>query len=274
VTDQFDTIEPGAPAVRRRRHPIRNTIIVLVIIVALGVSGYVVANSLAQSFALTAVKTGVAQETGADPSDIRVSLGKKPMLPQMLSRTLDHVHVTIGTFTSGTLSGSAVFDGLGVPLSTSAPAKSMTIAVTIGHDALLSLVESTAGESQALATIGNGVITISSTNKLLGRTVPFSVDFAVSASGNNLILTPQKITVSGKSYTPAQLKSSPLAKSPIFGGLVTRATATQTQCLAAGIPSAMHLTAVKVVGAGLVVSAAGTNLSLQSLSAKGTCPAS
>jgi hypothetical protein len=274
VTDQFESFEPDQPAVRRRRHPIRNTIIVLVIIAALGVSGYLVANSLAQSFALTAVKTGVAQETGADPSDVHVSLGNKPVLPQMIARKLDRVHVTIGEFSSGTLSGSAVFDGVGVPLSTSAPAESMTIAVTIGHDALLSLVESTAGESQALASIGNGVITISSTDKLLGHTVPFSVDFAVSASGNNLILAPQKITVSGKTYTPAQLKSSPLAKSPIFGGLVVRATATQTQCLAAGLPSAMHLTGVKIVGNGLVVSAAGTNLSLQSLSAKGTCAAS
>lgn len=273
MTDQFETLEPGPPAARRRRHPLRNTIIVLVIIAALGISGYLVANSLAKSFALTAVKTGVAQETGADPSDIHVSLGSKPVLPQMVARTLDHVHVTIGEFTSGTLSGSAVFDGDGVPLSTSAPAKSMSIAVTIGHDALLSLVESTAGESQALATIGNGVITISSTDKLHGHTVPFSVDFSVSTSGDNLILTPQKITVNGKSYTPAGLKSSPLAKSPIFGGLVVRATASQTQCLAAGLPSAMHLTGVKVVGTGLVVSATGTNLSLQSLSSKGTCSA-
>ncbi|HEY4266923.1 MAG TPA: LmeA family phospholipid-binding protein [Galbitalea sp.] len=274
MTDQFETLEPGEPAVRRRRHPIRNTIIVLVIIAALGVSGYLVANSLAKSFALTAVKTGVAQETGADPTDIHVSLGTKPLLPQMLARTLDTVHVRIGEFSSGTLSGSAVFDGVRVPLSTSAPAKSMTIAVTIGHDALLSLVESTAGESQALASIGNGVVTISSKDKLLGHTVPFSVDFAVSASGDNLILTPQKIAVNGKAYTPSQLKSSPLAKSPIFGGLVSRAIATQTQCLAAGLPSAMHLTGVKVVGTGLVVTATGSHLSLQGLSSKGTCPAS
>ena len=36
---------------RRKRHPIRNTIIVLVIIAGLGISGYLVADSLARNFA-------------------------------------------------------------------------------------------------------------------------------------------------------------------------------------------------------------------------------
>ncbi len=264
MTDRFEVIEPRVP---RKRHPVRNTVIVLVVLAVLGVSGYLVADSLATGFALTAVKTGVVQETGADASDVRVDLGTKAILPQIVARKLDHVHVRIGTFTSGTLTGSAVFDATGVPLSTSAPAKTISVAVTIGDDGLLELVQSEAGQTRADAKIADGGITVSSRERVLGRTVPASVDFEVSSSGDNLVLTPRTIHLNGRSYTPAALKRS------VYGRLVAGLIKSRSQCLAAGLPSAMHLTGVKVVGSSVVVTATGTDLSLQSLSAKGTCPA-
>jgi len=264
VTDPFESLEPS---VRRKRHPIRNTIIVLVIIAVLGVSGYFVANSLATSFALTAVKTGVVQETGANASDVHVNLGKKAILPQIIGRQLDHVHVTIDSFTSGTLTGSAVFDATGVPLSTSGPASEISIAVSIGDEGLLELVQSEAGQTQSQAKIVDGGISVTSKEKVLGHTVAASVDFVVSSSGYNLVLTPRTIHFGGKAYTPTALKKS------IYGPLVKGLITTRTQCLAAGLPSAMHLTGVQVVGSRIVVSATGTDLSLQSLSSKGTCPA-
>jgi hypothetical protein len=264
VTFGTETLEPP---VRRKRHPIRNTIIVLVIVAGLGISGYLVAESLARSFATQFVQTGVAQELDAPLDQVHVNLGKDSILLQVIQRSVKKMHVTIGSFTSGTLSGSAVFDARGVPLNTSDPVSTIDITVNVPGADLLGLVESASGQAQATVALQGNDIRISTTEKVLGRKVPVSVDFAVSSTGSDLVLTPANIVVNKKSYTPSALKKSR------YGPLVSGLIVARKECLAAGLPKTMQVTSIVVKDAQLVVSAEGQNMSLGSLSDKGVCAA-
>jgi hypothetical protein len=259
VTFDFET------PVRVKRHPIRNTIIALVIIGALGTSGYLVADSLARSFATTFVQTGVAQQLGVPTDQVHVNLGKGSVLTQVLQKHLKRLHVTIDAFASGTLAGSAVFDAVQVPLNTKDPAKSIDITVTVAASGLLGLVESASGQNQATVSFAGSDIRVSTNEKVLGKTVPVSIDFAPTASGVNLILTPKNIVVGTKSYTPASLKASK------YGPYVSGLLRARQECLAGGLPSGMQLGSISVTGSHLMIEARGANLSLGSLSTKGSC---
>jgi hypothetical protein len=254
--------------VRRKRHPIRNTIIVLVIIGALGTSGYLVADSLARSFATTFVQAGVAQQLGVPTDQVHVNLGKGSVLLQVVQKHIKRLHVTVDAFTSGTLAGSAVFDAVQVPLNTKDPAGSIDITVTVAASGLLGLVESKSGQSQATVSMAGGDIRVSTKEKVLGATIPVSIDFAPSGSGVTLVLTPKNIVVGSKSYTPASLKASK------YGPFVSGLLATRHECLAGGLPTGMQLGSIAVTGGQLVIEASGANLPLGSLSTKGICPAS
>ena len=256
----------GAP--RRRRHPIRNTIIVLVIIAGLGISGYLVADSLARNFANQFVQAGVAQELGASDASVHVNLGKGAILPQVMQKKIKTMRVTIDGFTSGTLSGSAVFDANGVPLNTTDPVSSISITVSATASDLVGLVDATSGQSQAtVALIGND-IRVSTTESVLGKKTPVSIDYAPTASAKQLVLTPVDVVIGSKQYTTAALKASPYG--PFTHGLVV----VRQECLAAGLPASMTLNSIAVVSQRLVISASGTDISLGSLSNKGVCPAS
>lgn len=253
---------------RRKRHPIRNTIIVLVIIGALGTSGYLVADSLARSFATTFVKGGVAQELGVSLNEVKVSLGKGSILQQVVHGRIDNLTVHVDQFTSGTLSGGAVLSATEVPLNTTDPTRSIDISLTVAASGLLGLVENSSGQNQATVSFVGGDIRVSSKEKVLGHSFPVSIDFAPTASGVNLILTPQHIVLGSKSYTPTSLKKSKYG--PFVSGLLN----VRQECLAGGLPKGMQLEHIAVSDNALDIEAAGASLPLGSLSSKGTCPAS
>ncbi|MDQ1560795.1 MAG: hypothetical protein QOE85_136 [Actinomycetota bacterium] len=253
---------------RRKRHPIRNTIIVLVIIAGLGISGYLVADSLARNFANQFVQAGVAQELGASDNNVHVNLGKGAILPQVVQKKIKVMRVTIDGFTSGTLAGSAVFDAHGVPLNTTDPVSSISITVSATAADLLGLVDSASGQSQAtVALVGNN-IRVSTTESVLGKKVPVSIDYLPTASAKQLVLTPVDVVIGSKQYTVAGLKASP------YGRFTSGLVVVRQECLAAGLPASMTLDKIAVVNQRLVISASGTHLSLGSLSDKGVCPAS
>jgi hypothetical protein len=254
-----------AGVVRRKRHPIRTTIIVLVIIAALAGSGYYVANMLAGTFAKQFVQAGVSQELGGTGA-VNANLGKGSMLLQVIKKRITTMHVTIAGFTSGTLTGSAVFDANGVPLNTSDPVDSISITLSVPASGLAPLVEADAGSTATVSLVGSD-IRVTDTQKVLGKKTPVSVDYVPSTSGTTLVLTPEKISIGSKEYTPAKLKAGP------YGTVLKPLLATRQKCLAAGLPSKLTLKSIAVEGQNLVVRASGAGISLGSLSTKGTCPA-
>jgi hypothetical protein len=253
---------------RRRRHPFRATIIVLVVLAVLLGSAYYVADMLARQFATSFIKTGVAQELGGSASHVHVSLSKSDMILQLVHKRIKSMDVTINDFTSGTITGAdAVFLATQVPLNTSDHAGTISITAKVGPTGLLGLVDAKAGTS-ATVTFQGANLRISTTEKIRGKVIPVSVDYLPSASGpSTLLLTPVAIAVAAKQYTPAQFKASPYAH------FAAALAAPRAQCLAASLPTSLKLTGISVVGQQLVIAFAGSQVSLGSLSIKGTCPA-
>jgi hypothetical protein len=254
-----------AGVVRRKRHPIRTTIIVLVIVAALAGSGYYVADMLAGTFAKQFVQAGVSQELGGTGA-VHADLGKGSVLLQVIKKRINTLRVTIDGFTSGTLTGSAVVDADGVPLNTSDPVDSLSITLSIPASGLVPLVGAKAGDTATVALVGTD-IQVTDTEKIAGKKTPVSIDYVPSTSGTTLVLTPEKVTIGSKAYTPAKLKASP------YGAISKPLLATRQKCLADGLPSKLTLKSVTVVGQALVVTASGAGVPLGSLSTKGTCPA-
>jgi hypothetical protein len=253
---------------RRRRHPLRATIIVLVVLAVLLGSAYYVADMLARQFATSFVKTGVTQELGASASHVHVSLSKSDMIMQLVHKHIKSMDVTISDFTSGTIAGAdAVFLATQVPLNTSDPAGTISITAKIGPTGLLGLVDAKAGTT-ATVTFQGANLRIATTEKIHGKSIPVSVDYLPSASGpTTLLLTPVTITVGTKQYTPPQFKASP------YEHYASALAVPRAQCLAASLPTSLKLTAISVVGQQLIITSAGSEVSLGSLSTKGTCPA-
>jgi hypothetical protein len=267
-TVQFEDFTFNEQPARKKRHPLRNTIISLVIVAAIGIAGYLVAEPLARQTAEEFVKVGVARELGISDADtVHVDLGSGSVLVQVIEGRIKHLHVTVDHFSSGTLAGSAVFTATGVPLNTNKPLSTIGITVSVAAADLRGIVASTADASNATVAFAGKNLRIGTSVTLLGQTLPVSVDLAPKASDGQLLLTPTEITVNSTSYTADQLRASPI------GGLVSGLLATRTECVASGLPRNMELTSVVVKNKRLLVSVAGTGVTLASVGNKGSCPA-
>jgi hypothetical protein len=264
VSDDFFSGE-SAP-VRRKRHPIRNIIVTLVILAALLIPGYFVAESLARSAATGYVQVGVQKELDVtNLSDVHVGLGKGSIILQVLQRKIKHMTVDIDKFSTDTITGSAVFTASGVPLNTTDPVTKMSIDVTIDPDSLTSMVARASGSPNATVALEGKNIRIGTSVKLLGITVPASVDLVPTASRGLLVFTPTAITVNKKTYTVAALKASPI------GGLVGGLLKARSECVASSLPRDLALTNVAVSNDSLVVTVEGKGVALSGLSTKGSC---
>jgi hypothetical protein len=261
-----DDLFASGPPVKRKRHPIRNIIVTLVIIGGLLIPGYLVAESLARSFATGYVQVGIQKELDVPTlDDVHVNLGKGSIILQVIQHRIKHMTVKIDSFTTDSLTGSAVFTASGVPLNTSDPVTKMGIVLTIDPDSLKAMVARASGSPNAtVALVGNDV-RIGTTIRLLGLRVPVSVDLVPSASHGELVFTPTAITVNKKNYTTKELRASPI------GGLVGGLLKARTECVATSLPRDLVLTDLAVTNDHLVISVAGSGVSLSGLSTKGTC---
>jgi hypothetical protein len=268
-TVSFEEFQSSEPPQRRRRHPLRNTIVTLAILAVLAVAAYLVAEPLAEQFAGEFVKVGVAQELGANQDDVHVDLGTGSVILQLINRRVNHIDVKISRFTSGSLSGSAVFTASGVPLDMNKPVSKIGIVASLDSDALHTLVTSGAAATAAPTTVAfaGKDVRIGTTLTILGAAVATSVDLAPSVANGQLVLTPAAITIGTAHFTVAQLQASPL------GGLVSGLAAPRTMCVASSLPNNLDLKSVAVKGKHLLVGVGGTDLTLSSLAHKGTCPA-
>lgn len=255
--------------VRRKRHPIRAIVVTLIVLAALLIPGYFVAENLAETAARNYVQAGVQKELNvASQDDIHVNLGTGSIILQALQKNVKHLRVTIDSFATDDISGSAVFTASGVPLSTSDPVDSMAIALAVDPDSLQTLVRRQSGFSKATVTLVGGQVHIATTFSVLTAKVPLAVDLAPSAVDGNLVFTPTAIDLNKKKYTVKSLKASALG--PLVGGLVKP----RVQCVASSLPRALALKNVAVAGGKLVITVAGADASLDSLSTKGTCATS
>jgi hypothetical protein len=264
----FEDLQSSEPS-RRKRHPLRNTLVTLVVIAVLAGAGYLVAEPLAEQFTSKLVAEGIAQELGASQDDVQVDLGEGSILWQLLHRRVNVIHADVTDFSSGLLTGTAKFDATGVPLDTNQPVSQVGITVSLDSAALQRLVapgDASTASSTTVALVDD-TVRIGTSVTVLGAPVPVSVDVEPSAAGGLLVLTPKAFTIGTAHYTSAQLLASP------FGGLLGGLVAPRSACVASSLPNNLDLKSVTVRAHHLFIGVAGSNLTLSSLAHKGTCPA-
>jgi hypothetical protein len=255
------------PPVRRKRHPIRATIVTLVIIAVLGGGLYYASDTLARQFAVGFVQEGVVSELGVGTNKaVHVDLGTAPILPQIIARRVDDVRVAIDKLSTDTLTGAAVLTAEGVPLDLHAPVDKVAITMTIPAADLRPLLTTADEDPKDTVKAGDkNDLVVSKTVSVLGKKYPVEVAIAPTAAKGALLLTPTGVTVKGKHYAPSQLRSSPIRA--LAGGLLKP----RAVCIAGSLPSGLALTAVSVRDGALSLSVAGADLPLSSLASKGSC---
>ena len=268
-TDIIVIEEPAPP--RRRRRWI-GWLIAAVILVALLVAGFFIADSLARQAATAYVRERIIEVLSL-PADatVDVDLGTGSLLLQAAQGSVDEVTVWVPELTVGGITASAVLTAEGVPLSDTEPVRELGIVVTLTEEQVRALSGYLSGIELTSIDLERGVISVGTDLSGLFLTIPVTVDLVPSPSEGGISFEPDSITLNGTQISVDDLRATPLV-SDLAGDLL----ASQEFCIADSLPQALEVRGVEVLGSELVVTIGATGVPLggPGLSTMGTCPAS
>jgi hypothetical protein len=269
-----DPITARSPAavepVPKKRHRLR-TVIILVVVLALLVAGFIAADGFAKAYATGYVKDSITRVLGIDPkTPVQVDLGGGSIILQAITGGVDEVKVHVASVSFGELSGAADIVATNVPLDTSQPLDTLGIVLTIPQDNVRKLAKFLSGLQLTRIDVGKGVIRIGTDLTVLFFTVPVSVDLQPSAKDGGINFDPKTVILAGSEISVADLRASPQ-----FSALAGDLLNSQQVCVASFLPKALTIDDVRVSGTELVVSinGDGTALGGAGLSTLGACPA-
>jgi len=261
-------VTPVTPVPRRRRWPIVVAIVVVVLIALV-----VVADVVARGFAerLIAEKARSALNVSAS-TPLDVTVGGGPVLLQLAAGALDDVRIDAPSLTIGDLSGDAVLTVRGVPLDQSKPLDTAALRFSTDEKGLGSLI-SGLSTSQDLpvtisgVTIAKGSVQLATEVPVFGAKIPAAIAVAPGATAGQVTLTPTSFSISGATFTPADVAKN-------LGSLGTELAQTRTICVANQLPKGFRLESLRVRGSELVlgVTAKSVVLGSELFHSKGTCP--
>ena len=271
-------IEPAETAVIEVEQPPRpkrrrwiGVLIGLVVLIALLVVGFFVADAYAKTYAENYVRERIIEVLKLDPATkVDVDLGDGSVLLQAARGAIDEVRVDVDTITFGDISGGARISATGVPLDSSKPVSTLDIEVTVSEENVKKLSGFMSGIDITSIDIENELIRISSELKLLFLSVPVAVDLEPTAKDGGINFDPVTILLGEEEISVADLRASPQ-----FSALAGDLLDSRDFCVASFLPQALTLDKVDIVGTDLVlgINGDGTTLSDPALSTLGTCPA-
>lgn len=263
------TVVIETPAPKKKRHWVR-TIVILVIVAALLVVGFFVADAYAKQYATAYVRDRIIESLKLDPSTrVDVDLGTGSVLLQAATGALHTVDVSVPHLTFGDLAGSATITATEVPLDAAKPLKTLDISMTIPQENVRKLAGSLSGSQLKQIDVGDGVITIGTDFSVIFFTIPVSVDLVPSAKDGGIAFDPKTITLANQDISVADLRANPQ-----FSALAGDLLKSQTVCVASYLPKALTVDDVHVEKSSLVVGINGDGAALggPGLSTLGTCP--
>lgn len=260
--------EPGLPAASRRRRRIWPAVLV-VIVLALLVAGFFIADAAAKTYAQDQIKQKLVAALGVDPATkVQVDIGGGPVLLQALSGRLTSVDVVIPRLAFGELVGSARLHAAQVPLDESAPLKTLKITYRVSEKNVRVLASDLSGLKLDTIMLDQPEIVANATFNVFGIGIPVGLGLTPSASSGHLDFTPTSIRVSGQTFTSQQLIAT-----PGLGGLAKTLLKQQSFCVAQYLPKALTVSSVKVAQHQLVLAISGDGAALggSEFSTKGSC---
>lgn len=270
-TDTAQVIVVEAPAPKRRRRRWIGVLIGLVILAALLVVGFFVADRFARQYATDYVRDRIVEVLKIDPATpVEVDLGEGSVLLQAARGALDQVDVQVDSLTFGELTGSASISARTVPLDSSKPVEKLGIVLSVTEANVRKLSGFISGVDLDSIELGNGLIRLGTDFEVLFVTIPVAVDLAPSADDGGISFEPKTIVLGDQEISVADLRASPQFRA-LAGDLLN----SRDFCVASYLPEALTIDDVTVVGSDLVVSidGDGTALSDPALAALGVCPA-
>ncbi|MET0991014.1 MAG: DUF2993 domain-containing protein [Lacisediminihabitans sp.] len=266
--ETVEIIEVAPIRRRRRRWPIVVAIVVVVLIALV-----VVADVVARGFAerLIAEKARSALNV-SESTPLDVTVGGGPVLLQLAAGALDEVRIDAPSLTIGDLSGDAVLTVHGVPLDQSKPLDTAALRFTTDEKGLGSLISGLSkGQDLPVAisgvTIAKGSVQLATEVPVFGAKIPAAIAVAPGATDGQVTLTPTSFSISGATFTPADVAKN-------LGSLGAELAETRTICVANQLPKGFRLDSLRVRGTELVlgVTAKSVVLGSELFHSTGTCP--
>jgi hypothetical protein len=255
--------------VPRKKHRGRRALIILLVIVIVLVAGFFVADYFAKKYATDYVRTQIASSLGLpSTAPVTVDLGSGSILLQAAEGSIDSVHVRVNPIVLDGLSGSATLTASGVPLSQTAPVKTLDVKVFV-PTATITTAMSRVPSLESL----KPVVTIAGKHVAITGTVSvFGFPQAIGAT-----LTP-KVTNGAPGYTidTASFDGVTVSSSVLdryLPGLTTLLQSGSSLCIANDLPKAFTLTGIAVNGQSIVSTFTGNGVELNAtaLAERGTC---
>ncbi|MBK4347478.1 LmeA family phospholipid-binding protein [Lacisediminihabitans changchengi] len=271
MTESIETIEiiEVAPVKRRRRRwPIVLAVVVVVLIVVV-----VVADFVARGFAERLIADKARTALGVSASTpLEVTVGGGPVLLQAAGGKLDDVRIEAPGLSVGDLRGDAVLTVHGVPFDQSKPLDTADLRFSTDDTGLSSLISGlTKGQDLPVTisgvTIAKGAVQLATEVPVFGAKIPAAIAVAPGAKGGQITLTPTSFSISGATFTPADVSKN-------LGTLGTELAQTRTICVANQLPKGFRLESLRVSGSDLVlgVTAKSVVLGSELFHSKGSCP--
>lgn len=248
---------------RRRRWP---WFVALVIVAALAVAGWFIAESVARDVVTQTVREqAIAQLDLPEDQQIDVDVAGA-VLPQLIGGALDDITVSSSDVALQGLTGDITVRAQGVPIRGDQPIEQARATVRLDEQQLRDLLATVDGFPADTVTLEEPNVAASTELNFLGLSVPIGIALAPSASEGDLVLTPVSLSVAGNEVSADDLQER-------FGALADTVVRGYEVCIAQYLPAALTLTSIEVSGAAVVArlnidGAIGQNPELQQ---NGTC---
>lgn len=252
----------GEQPTRRRRRRWPWVVLIVVVVLAL----LVVAAELVARAVLPGVVRSVVIEKLDLPADQQLDVETEGiLLPQLLSGTLDTLHLSTDSVTLEGITGAADVTATRVPLR-GGDLGGASGTVTVDQTQFTSLL---AGSDLPVETVEFAApnATVGGSISLLGAAVPLSLTVTPSAVDGDIELTPVSASIGGLDIDLDQLGSN-------LGSLGEGLTQPQRVCIADRLPAGLTLSGLEIVDDTAVIDldVDGAIVSDESLQAKGVCP--
>lgn len=264
---QFESLQPQIP----RRRPRRAGLGVAIALLVLLVIAYVIADGIVRSQAVKQIEQRVRSAASLAPSTpVDVTVGGASVLLQLTGGRLSHVEIAVDNLFVGSLQGNAKITATGVPIDPRQTINSASLEFTMDHTQLAPLLAGyakAAGVPVGSVTIANGAVQAGTSFSILGVKLPVAISLTPSVSNGQLALTPQTVTIGGRTLTADQVKTQ-------FATIADAVLKTQQICVAGSLPRALTLESVVITGSLVHLTESGKNLTLNDsfLTTKGVCP--
>lgn len=228
---------PAAPERRRRVWP---WIVALIVVIALVIGGWFLAESIARSLVTSAIRGIVASNLDL-PADqaLEVEL-EGAVIPQLIGGSLDDVTIAAEDVALQGLSGDVRVRAQDIAVDGSAIGAA-TATVQLDEAELRALMAQVEGFPAESLGIAEPDVTISTELTLFGVAFPVGVSLTPSAAEGALVLTPASLQLAGADVTADELRRQ-------FGLLSDAVLRDWPVCIAGSLPAGIVLTSVAVSG--------------------------